>query len=213
MHGLQHEDAFYPPTGGVNVTDGELSSLREVLVVALESISSSSDADQRKRAQFDVVMARTLHNQVPIDPGEASRPEVWSFLTCVLLPDVARWRFPDTTDPARFVGGVRNTFQRLWWRAHLLATPQSEEPYRVLEQLLEDQLVSIMERPNVRANAVLARAIANSMVDLRQRLPQGQVEAVSRDRVKRIRQLFPIVSFEALDESETIDLVSGVFRH
>ena len=105
MHGLQHEDAFYPPTGGVNVTDGELSSLREVLVVALESISSSSDADQRKRAQFDVVMARTLHNQVPIDPGEASRPEVWSFLTCVLLPDVARWRFPDTTDPARFVGG------------------------------------------------------------------------------------------------------------
>ena len=63
-----------------------------------------------------------------------------------------RWRFPgsnDVTSRERFVEnnrGVRNTFGRVWWRAHNLYQEGLEDPYMLLDQLGEDELVQQLFR-------------------------------------------------------------------
>ena len=87
-------------------------------------------------------------------PHEASHEEVWSYLTCCWLLDVAVWRFGAEADERRYIGNVnRNTFRRLWWRGRSWAEID-------LTRLGEDELVNIMERPTIAADRRLARAIA-----------------------------------------------------
>ena len=60
----------------------------------------------------------------------------WNFLSCDLMPEVVHWRFfhkRDVYQPTkealidRYLGGRRNCFQRLWWRAFCLRDLYSDE--------------------------------------------------------------------------------------
>ena len=42
---------------------------------------------------FDSKLTIYLYENLNIIPNEASKNEVWNFLTCELLPDVVKWRF------------------------------------------------------------------------------------------------------------------------
>ena len=208
---FEHEFASVAPTGGVPVGRAELASIRNEVCAQVEKLEGLQLPDLKRRSEFDLAVAEALYRSLPIEAGEASRVDVWSFLTCVVLPDMARWRYPDTEDVSRFIGGVRNTFQRLWWRARVLRDPEATDPLWLLRTLNEDQLVQIMERPNLRANVLLGRAIGRAMAGLNAKLPRGEVESLSRERVKLLRQVFPIVEFDSLEEGEIEELVSGVF--
>ena len=142
--------------------------------------------------------------------GEASRDEIWSFITLIVLPDFARWRFPSSGEE-RFRGGVRNVFQRLWWRAEALVDSSTTESLEILQRLPEDAMVGIMERPGISSNPLIARKLAAKTLDLAARVPSGRLESAYRDAFRRIRQRVPVVNLDVLDTQELDALLSDVF--
>jgi len=67
-----------------------------------------------------------------MSPHEASHDEIWSYLTCCWLLDVAIWRWSAGADVKRFIGDVnRNTFRRMWWRAEIMGPDiDLDQPWR-----------------------------------------------------------------------------------
>ena len=149
-----------------------------------------------------------LYRKMQIVPADAASEGVWSFLTLIVLPDVAVWRFPQRT-PERLIGRPRNVFRRYWWRARSLgANPGDPTP-----ELGEDQLVQIMERPSICGNRRLARTFARAVIEAATSSPGVGLEPLMRDTAKRLVRLTPFVCFEALSDdelgSQILDLVGA----
>lgn len=121
-----------------------------------------------------------------IVPADAANEEVWSFLTLVVLPEVALWRFPDKKDE-RFIGRPRNTFRRLWWRAYVLAG-ENRPGAATSDPLGEDELVNIFERPSIVRTASLAQAMTKAIRALPS-TPGVARSEVMRELAKRMRRL------------------------
>jgi hypothetical protein len=153
-----------------------------------------------------------------ITAAEAASQGIWMFIGCILLPDIVRWRFPGDaggTSRERFLGGnrgLRNTFGRVWWRAHILKQPEVQQPYQLLYQLGEDELVQIMERPSLAGSPVLARQRCLSF--LRALADESGImrSELLRDVMKRLPRLLPLMAFDALDGTVLASLVNGVFE-
>jgi hypothetical protein len=180
-----------------------LHELRRSLVHDAHQLGFPGDARKGTVVSFDAKAARLLMEKLPIAPGEASRDDVWAFLTLVLLPDIATWRFSDQQS-SRVLGGVRNAFQRLWWRAHVLHDAESKEPYALVE-LPEDALVGLMERPALSSNPKVALAVAKAVAKLANALPPSRREDAWRDLYKRVRQRLVLVNFDMLAETSELD--------
>lgn len=218
----KHEQCFYAPTGGRRISETELETQRSRIVTRWKDEKSL----QSGSTKFDWIMAECVFAELQMDPGEAAQTEVWSFLTCVLLPDISRYRFPDTTDWERFVGGERNTLQRLWWRAYYFQDPEfgrakETDPWWILRDAGENDLVGVMERPNLRANKRLTFVIGKAMAKLRRRDAEKKknkktttidTEKKIERRLKKITQLLPVVSIDSLDQSEIEAFVTSVFQ-
>ena len=138
--------------------------------------------------------------------NEASHEEVWSYLTCCWLLDVAVWRFGVDADERRFIGNLnRNTFRRLWWRAEILG-PDIE-----LTKLGEDVLVNIMERPTIASDRRLARTVA---LEFLARVHEGAADSrmqLMREAMKRLLRLTPLVAFQALTDDQMRTVVESCF--
>lgn len=168
-------------------------------------------------SEFDNRCAILLHKMMKLTPAEAAHIEVWLFLTCVLLPDIVRWRFyNDETSIERFIGANRglrrNAFGRLWWRAYLLHRPEREDPYEYIFNLGEDDLVQITERSSIAADPVLISASADAFLTTLKKYPSLSRRELIREAVKRVRRLFSLLSFEALDETEVVQIMNQTFE-
>ncbi|ORB66671.1 DUF6339 family protein [Mycolicibacterium tusciae] len=199
------QSVTYTPVGGTRISDSELHALRdEILALAREYGMPSSIQNP---SEFEGRAARLLRQRLDISPNEASHEEVWTYLTCCWLLDVAVWRFGAQADRRRFVGNInRNTFRRLWWRAEVLG-PEIE-----LTQLGEDELVNIMERPTIAADLRLARGVAREFLS---RVDRGAAESrmqLMREAMKRLLRLTPMVSFAALDDNELNSTIEEIFN-
>lgn len=173
-------------------------------------------ATEGDRVTFDAQAARILTRKMDISANEAADPRLWAFLACVVVPDIVRWRFPggaSGTSEERFVGksrGLRNTLGRLWWRSHLLRTPDgAEDP---LGRLGEDELVQITERTSIAGSPRLATQLADSFLEAVDRYPRVSRSILMRDAMKRIRRLAAFVEFDVLEDDGLFDLVDGVFE-
>ncbi|KUI48132.1 hypothetical protein AU198_19065 [Mycobacterium sp. GA-1199] len=195
----------YTPVGGTRISDGELSTLRDELVTLAREHGMPYPI--QNPSEFEGRAARLLRQRLDISPNEASHEEVWTYLTCCWLLDVAVWRFGSQADPRRFIGNInRNTFRRLWWRAEVLG------PDIDLTQLGEDELVNIMERPTIAADLRLARGVAREFLS---RVDRGAAESrmqLMRDAMKRLLRLTPVVSFAALDDNELESAIEEIFN-
>lgn len=145
---------------------------------------------------FDQPAGRLLHERMGIIPADSGSDEVWSFLTLVVLPDVAAWRFPGRT-AERILGRPRNTFRRLWWRVETVGVDLIDVP----GGLGEDELVAIMERTTVAADPRSARLLGKAIFE------SEKVEGVSRtelmrDVAKRYLRTQAVLALEILDDSE-----------
>jgi hypothetical protein len=217
--GTDHPAAIFAPTGGVRVQLQELEGLQSHLRSVAREYGYPDPLRRSDQGEWDAKAAIVLHASMGIRPSEAVRAGVWAFLGCVLLPDLVRWRFSgDRTGLDRFLGkqrGIRNTFGRLWWRAELLGAGDGEEgrsrARRYMDILGEDQLVQITERPEMAANRRVARAIAESYVNLRNRA-DGKREALMRESVKRIRRRLAFVAWEVLPEGIVRAEVHALFE-
>ncbi len=216
--------ALFSPTGGHRVNQDHLKMLRKLVRELADSCSFPEPPDMKIRQSFDMNCGIILYEKMEINPSEASSLGVWAHMTCILLPDIVRWRFwGDTTSEDRFIGSARglrrNTFGRLWWRSYLLRDESNKEnPYYLLSQFGEDDLVQITERPSLAGSSRLAKQILYSFLNI-----AGEAQSVVgekevkdrpllRDAVKRIRRLLPFIMFDALDDQTLKTMVDDPFK-
>lgn len=160
---LQHASAAPAPVGGHPASERHLRNVQEAVRAAATRFGFPAKLSGRDQAAFDRECASVLFATADIVPGDAASAEVWSFVSLVLLPEIPFWRFPGGADE-RFVGGDRNTFQRLWWRARTLGPDLSVVPHGATP-FGEDDFVQVMERPTVSGNERLARTFYNVVLE------------------------------------------------
>lgn len=169
-----HSKIIFPGYGGVPVTAGRLRELHDALEADLESVTTKGrDADR----QFDVIVGRCLAQWFETDGrNQASDPEIWPYLTLVVLPDLALRRFgPDGNGRLprdRYLSGRRNVFYRAYLRSWILGD-LLEDPDL---PLYEDDLVGLVDR-NLSADHRIARLVAAQI----RTMPRGESR---RERVR-----------------------------
>jgi hypothetical protein len=155
-----------------------------------------------RRGDFDRLYTELLYRGMAIVPADAAHEGVWSFISLVLVPELAPWRFPNRTEE-RLRGQPRNAFRRLWWRAHTLGiTPDS-----VTFRLTEDQLVQVEERPTIGGDSRVARALCSALENAIGQFPAVSHEDLMREAAKYLIRLTPSLSVYALAEGQLEDLM------
>jgi hypothetical protein len=201
-HALRHPAAVFAATGGRRVTVEELQRLRDDILDVAARGGFPDEGRRQDRMTFDLEIAQLLHQRCGLVAAEAAVRPMWAFLALVLLPDVSYWRYP--RPPGDRVLGTditRHVWGRLWWRAHLLALPQDNERYRLLETFGEaafDQIYS--RRKSIGGSRTLVRAIA----DVWPAVDRGRISERTMliDVVKRLSRWGAVVDFESIDDDE-----------
>ncbi|WP_191236402.1 DUF6339 family protein [Cobetia marina] len=168
-------------------------------------------ATDHKRASFDTQVAAYFGQHPDLGGGELLRDDVWAFMSCVLLQEFTIWRY-SVAQKARFAGGVRNTFQRLWVRGRTLDLgPEYEKRWHLLGILSEDAMVQIFERASIASNARLARAIAIAWEAAADRIGRGRMEKVMRHATKLIRLRNQVIDLSYLSEEALTAEINSAF--
>jgi len=230
--GLEHPQRFYQASGGDRLPDDEL----EVARAAIRAIAKKSgfpdqpptSSRNQAYASFEAAVAEWFAGWVVLDverPGitaETTRRDWWSYLTLVVLPDVACWRWVSETQGnllkhERFLGGGRNTFQRIHRRV-LCLDRGTDHPDRfgLIRELKEDDFSAILERPSLSSSPRIARMIAEELLLMRARLSEagwglGQQQSVYRQAIKALCAYGIVTVFDLLDDAQLQDVVRESF--
>lgn len=198
--------------GGGQIALTVLGELRRLLVETARTCGFPERGSVSDRARFDTLATAVLADFAPLASGEADRDDVWAFLTTILTPDVVAWRFVNRS-PDRFMGGVRNAFQRLWMRAHALdrGPDSAGNRWELLERLTEDALVQITERPSVGADHRLSRAIAEAWILTAESIGTAKMEDVMRKAIIDLRIRNEIQMLAALEDEPLLAHVEQIF--
>lgn len=214
---LTHSSAIYAPTGN-RVQRDKLKYIQEMVRSCAEEYGypNPQETDTEKARGFDATCSILLHKNLDLSPTEAAHIEMWAFMTCVMLPDVVRWRYyGDLTAIERFIGSNRglrrNTFGRLWWRAFLLYQPELEDPYELVPQLNEDDYSALMERASIASDPALVTAASRVFLKFTHQHPDISRRDIVREGAKRIRRLLSLIAFEAMDELSVQKSLEDVF--
>jgi hypothetical protein len=200
----------YAATGGSVLASRELGELRSSLEQVAREHGFGKAGSRADMARFDAAMAAHLADHALLGSGEALRDDVWAFIAVVLAPDIAHWRFGAAR--ARFLGGVRNTFQRLWLRGITLDRgAAAPERWKLLDELTEDALVQITERPSIAADPRLACHLAEGWVRAAQRHGRSVMEPVMRQATLRLRIRNEVRSLASLPDDELGLAMDGFF--
>lgn len=197
-----HPSAVFAATGGDRVPIEHLEDLRDRIVKAAEAGGFPGEGRRRDRMEFDLDVARLLHERAGLVAAEAAVRPIWAFLALVVLPDISYWRFPrPPVDRVLATDITRHVWGRLWWRAHLLALPTEAERYRLLDAFGEAAFDQIFARRAVLGGSkMLIRALAETWPAL----DRGGLSErdLLRDILKRLRRSGAVVEFDALDLDE-----------
>lgn len=202
-----HPDGVrFAPTGGTTVSASRLRDLRGSLVEVAVA-NGYPDTGRAQLSAFDAGLAEWISAQPEFRSGEALRDDVWSYIGVIMAPDLVHWRFQLSRE--RYLGGVRNTFQRVWLRARALDRGEgSEDRWELLARLSEDALVAITERPAIGADPILARELAEGWVRMAGLIGAKKMEPVMRLATMRLRirnEIHSLSSLPAEDLSATMD--------
>lgn len=212
-----HEGVYYAPTGGNRITDEQLNILREAVKNKAQGKGFPNHPNTENARSFDVDCAEILYKKMHLHPSEASHNEIWSFLGCVLLPDIVRWRFGSSNEVVRYAarerGMRRHAFGRLWWRAYISYNYEWEkDPLRLLRSLNEDEFVAVTERPSIASRPALFRSFCVSYLQwIEANKSLGRRELMREASKQMFRQL-SLIQVEALDEHEIRQLTDAVFE-
>jgi len=206
---VTHPKAYPPPVVTQLPTAGALRNIRGgVLAIAEEhGFPHRMKAKDPSLSEFDVKVGNFLLNSLSISPADAGMEETWNFLTLVLLPDVAAWRFQNKSknpEYDRWLGRPRNVFRKAWWRAYCLGPDLNAT-------LGEDEGVNIMERPTFGLNPLLARAIARAHNEFSGGYSLARSELLRLVMVQ-LGKISSIVNLDSLPEGEIIKLVYTTYR-
>ncbi|MFD9906750.1 DUF6339 family protein [Streptomyces sp. NPDC059063] len=194
-----HKSAVYVATGGDRISTAQLRELREGVLDLATQAGFPNDSDRARNAEFDLRLAALLHAEMGMVPAEAASRDVWAFLSLVLLPDVAFWRYPQPPrDRVLGTDLTRHVFGRLWWRAQLVRSSGDPEPYSALKILGEaafDQIYA--RRAALGGSPHMVRAILRVWKDLD--LTGLNERETLRDFLKRLLRLAPFVLFDGIE--------------
>lgn len=180
------EAVRFAATGGSRARPNQLTALRDRIVDIARSNGLGNASVRAAHATFDAEVATSLVEDSLFQSGEALRDDVWTFVGTSLAPDVVHWRFGAARE--RYVGGIRNAFQRLWMRGRALDRGiGNRRRWELLGELTEDALVQITERPSLGGDTVLARAIAEAWLRASRRHGRTAMEPIMRRAALRVR--------------------------
>ena len=200
----------FAATGGLRASPKQLQNIRDSIVKIAVSCGLGKKGKRKKFARFDSDVSAWLATEPILTSGEALRDDVWTFIGVVMVPDVVRWRFG--TAHERYLGGVRNTFQRLWMRAKSLDRgPDANKRWKLLHELTEDALVQITERPSIGADPILSREIGEAWVRSAKRHGKGRMEPIMRHATLHIRIQNEIQSISSLPSAELRKMLDALF--
>lgn len=202
---------------GSKVSEGELQKLQADVRSCAGKFGYPDPSGEQDLRSFDTECGQLLHQSLKLHPSEASHLEMWAFLTCVLLPDVVRWRFPgDATTEERFMGSDRglrrNTFGRLWWRSYLMHQPNLDNPYEFFDLLHEDDLVQITERNSIAASRTLTAVFVQAFVKAVAEHEDIPRRDLMRETIKRVRRQLSFIAFDLLDAQQIRNLIDTQFE-
>lgn len=193
---LEHHHAAPVAVGGTPVPVERVRMLQEELRSLADDLGFPEPLARPSVSRFDRPATKTLHDVMQIVPADAASSAVWDFVTLVVLPDVAVWRFPDRARN-RIFGHQRNVFRRLWARAETVGVDIID----IESGLGEDEFVNIMERTSIASDRRISRALAEEII----RSPAGFGGARSelmRDAAKRVLRLQASLCMEVLEDHE-----------
>lgn len=204
----QHPSAAPAPVGGHPASQLHLGAVRSSIREIAGQFGYPERLVAKDQAAFDRKCGTVLLQKMDIVTGDAASPDVWSFISLVLLPEIPFWRFPGAAEE-RYLGGLRNTFQRLWWRAwtfgpDLTSVPEGATPFG------EDDFVQVMERPTVSGNERLARAFYSVVLESDLASLHVTRSELVRRLVIQIRARRSHVAVDALNDSQLVDLIRVV---
>ncbi len=200
----------YAATGGTPVNSAQLATFRaDVVAIALRH-GFGRDSGRSSLASFDAETSAWLAQAEIFSTGEALRDDVWSFVAAVVAPDIVHWRFGAALE--RYTGGVRNTYQRLWMRGRALDRGFGHpERWKLLDELTEDALVQITERPSIGGDPVLSAAVAEAWLRASRFHGKSAMEDIMRHAALRIRIRNEIRSLSELDVTDLEDFLDVTF--
>jgi len=223
---LRHSKAYVMPSGGLPVEDAALQQLRELIFSAARH-HGFPETRPRSFLGFEYQVAEILASWEPlwiddIPSGESMRNACWTFLTVVVLPDVALWRWPPSprgeTDKAwrgRMLGGGRNAFQRIHRRVLSLdREPTHPDRWGLIRELREDDFSNILERPSLGSNPHVAVCLAEEYLAMRERLSTASAEIqtrVYREATKDLRAYGVVQALDLLTRADLEALIRQTF--
>ena len=226
---LRIPQAITQPTGGMPITDALLKELRASIVSAARN-HGFPDSRPTSFLRFELEVAEALAAWSPLwiaegtPTGEALRNDCWTFITIVVLPDVALWRWPAKGGEdgsgsrrwkGRMLGGSRNTFQRIFRRVMCLDRG-AEHPDRwgLIRELQEDDFSAILERPRLSSNRDIAVCLGEEFLAMKQRVNPGDRVGVYRQATKAIRAYGVVQPLDLMSSENRAALIRAAFlRH
>ncbi|MDK1488633.1 hypothetical protein QN219_00960 [Sinorhizobium sp. 7-81] len=202
---------WYAPSGGSVSPELVADILAEMTAIAKQHGYPHRASDKQKTG-FDVEAAKWLAGHPQLASPELLRDDTWAFLSCILLQELVVWRY-SARQSARFAGGVRNTFQRLWIRGRTLDLGETagKARWHLLEGLSEDAMVQIFERASIAADAQLSKAIAIGWLDTADRIGRARMEDVMRRATKLLRLRNQIIDLTFLSSEDLGQEVERAF--
>ena len=205
------EAVRFAATGGTRVRPNQLVALRDRIVRIGRSNGFGDDGVRDTQATFDAELAASLAEDSLFQSGEALRDDVWTFVGTSLAPDVVHWRFGTARE--RHLGGIRNTFQRLWMRGRALDRGAGHrERWALLGELTEDALVQITERPSLGGDPIVARAIAEAWLRASRHHGRARMEPIMRRATLRVRIWNETRGLADLPSEELAGVMSDAFN-
>ena len=201
-YAFQHPSAVFAATGGDRVPRQHLEDLRERVLKAAEEAGFPSGGRRRAHSEFDLDVARLLHERMGLVAAEAAVRPIWAFLALVVLPDVSYWRYRNPpVDRVLGTDITRHVWGRLWWRAHLLAVPNGMDPYRLLRIFNESDFDQIYSRRSLLGGS---RSVVRALADVWPSVDTGGFSSrdVLRDALSRLLRAAAVIEFDALDYAD-----------
>lgn len=207
-----HKQAHFDGASQDLVTNDSLESIQNSIRELAAKYGYPKPFEDDRIEGFDREFALLLSAGFKLLPSQAADDRLWNFVTCILLPDIAKWRIPADNWEIEYENWGENPrnryFKETWWRITTLGTDLNEA-------LLTQEIHELMSRPQYSGNAQIAQCIGyNHLSSLK------AYEEKSITRTKALKAVLneldrwaEIIDFDVLTPEQLNNQVKETFRN